>query len=92
MPIAIIGGAVAISIAMNLLKPAPLRAESPDIAVAVKTQILQRTQALLSVESQGTVLPRTSTSLTSEVSGRVLKLSSNFVVGGVFKTDDVCTE
>lgn len=89
LPIAIIGGAVAISIAMNLLKSAPLRAESPDIAVAVKTQILQRTQALLSVESQGTVLPRTSTSLTSEVSGRVLKLSSNFVVGGVFKTDDI---
>ena len=89
LPIAIIGGAVFISMAMNLLKPAPLKAEAPDTAVAVKTQILQRTQAILSVESQGTVLPRTSTSLTSEVSGRVLRLSPHFVVGGVFKANDV---
>jgi len=89
LPIAIIAGAVFISMAMNLLKPAPLKAESPDTAVAVKTQILQRTQAILSVESQGTVLPRTSTSLTSEVSGRVLRLSPHFVVGGVFKANDV---
>ena len=89
MPIAIIGGAVIISIAMNLLKPAPLKAESPDTAVAVKTQILQRTQAKLLVESQGTVLPRTRTSLTSEVSGTVLEVSPHFVVGGVFKTGDL---
>ena len=89
LPIAIIGGAVFISMAMNLLKPAPLKAEAPDTAVAVKTQVLQRTQAILSVESQGTVLPRTSTSLTSEVSGRVLRLSPHFVVGGVFKANDV---
>ncbi|MDC0004656.1 efflux RND transporter periplasmic adaptor subunit, partial [Porticoccaceae bacterium] len=75
--------------AMNLFKPAPLMAETPDTALAVKTQILQRTQATLSVESQGTVLPRTSTSLTSEVSGRVLRLSPHFVVGGVFKANDV---
>jgi RND family efflux transporter MFP subunit len=89
LPIAIIGGAVVISIAMNLLKPAPLKAESQDTAVAVKTQILHRTQAKLLVESQGTVLPRTSTSLTSEVSGTVLEVSPHFVVGGVFKADDL---
>ena len=89
MPIAIIGGAVFISIAMNLLKPAPLKAESPDTAVAVKTQILQRTQAKLLVESQGTVLPRTRTSLTSEVSGTVLEVSPHFVVGGFFKAGDL---
>ena len=89
LPIAIISGAVIISIAMNLLRPAPLKADIPDTAVAVKTQILQRTQAVLSVKSQGTVLPRTSTSLTSEVSGRVLGLSPHFVVGGVFNADDV---
>lgn len=89
LPIAIIGGAVIISIAMNLLKPAPLKAESPDTAVAVKTQILQRTQAKLLVESQGTVLPRTRTSLTSEVSGTVLDVSPHFVVGGFFKAGDL---
>lgn len=89
LPIAIIGGAVIISIAMNLLKPEPLKAESPDTAVAVKTKILERTQAKLLVESQGTVVPRTRTSLTSEVSGTVLNVSPQFVVGGVFNTGDL---
>jgi RND family efflux transporter MFP subunit len=89
LPVAIIGAAVVISIAMNLLKPPPLKAESPDTAVAVKTKILQRTQAKLLVESQGTVVPRTVTSLTSEVSGTVLKVSPHFVVGGFFKAGDL---
>ena len=47
---------------------------------------------MLSVESQGTVEPRTSSLLTSEVSGRVLKVSPQFVVGGVFKAGDVLLE
>lgn len=92
LPIAIVGAAVVISIAMNLLKPAPVKAEAPDTAVAVKTLILQRTQAVLSVESQGAVAPRTSTSLVSEVSGRVLKVSPKFVVGGTFNQGDLLLE
>ena len=92
LPIAIIGAAVIISIAMNLLKPAPVKAEAPDTAVAVKTLILQRTQAVLSVESQGTVTARTRTSLISEVAGRVLKVSANFVVGGTFNKGDLLLE
>ena len=92
LPIAIVGAAVVISIAMNLLKPAPVKAEAPDTAVAVKTLILQRTQAVLSVESQGTVAARTRTSLVSEVSGRVLKVSPHFVVGGTFNKGDLLLE
>jgi RND family efflux transporter MFP subunit len=92
LPIAIVGAAVVISIAMNLLKPAPVQAEAPDTAVAVKTLILQRTQAVLSVESQGTVAARTRTSLVSEVSGRVLKVSPHFVVGGTFNKGDLLLE
>ena len=92
LPIAIIGAAVIISIAMNLLKPAPVKAEAPDTAVAVKTLILQRSQAVLSVEAQGTVTARTRTSLISEVAGRVLKVSANFVVGGTFNKGDLLLE
>jgi len=77
---------------MNLLKPAPLKADSVNASIAVKTQILQSRRAVLSVESQGTVEPRTSSLLTSEVSGRVLKVSPQFVVGGVFKAGDVLLE
>ena len=89
MPVAIIGAAVVISIAMNLLKPPPLKAESPDTALVVKTQLLQAAGANLSVQSQGTVLPRTRTLLTSEVSGTVLHVSPQFVVGGTFKAGDL---
>ncbi|MDB9805566.1 hypothetical protein OAD32_05955 [Porticoccaceae bacterium] len=66
LPIAIVGAAVVISIAMNLLKPAPVKAEAPDTAIAVKTLILQRTQAVLSIESQGTVAACARTSLLSK--------------------------
>jgi len=89
LPVAIIGAAVVISIAMNLLKPPPLKAESPDTALVVKTQLLQAADANLSVQSQGTVLPRTRTLLTSEVSGTVLHVSPQFVVGGTFKAGDL---
>ena len=66
LPIAIVGAAVVISVAMNLLKPAPVKAEAPDTAVAVKTLMLQRTQAVLSIESQGTVAACARTSLLSK--------------------------
>lgn len=89
LPIAIIGVAVVISIVMNLLKPPPIKAESPDTAMVVKTQILNLTEAVLSVESQGTVLPRTHTSLVSGVSGTVLQVSPQFVVGGTFKAGEL---
>ena len=77
---------------MNLFKPAPVKAEAPDTAVAVKTVILHRAQAVLSIESQGTVAARTRTALISEVSGRVLKVSRNFVVGGTFNKGDLLLE
>jgi RND family efflux transporter MFP subunit len=89
LPVAIIGAAVVISIAMNLLKPPPLKAESPNTALVVKTQLLQAADANLAVQSQGTVLPRTRTLLTSEVSGTVLQVSPQFVVGGTFKAGDL---
>jgi multidrug efflux system membrane fusion protein len=92
LPIAIVGAAVVIAIAMNLLKPAPVKAEAPDTAVAVKTVMLHRAQAVLSIESQGTVAARTRTALISEVSGRVLKVSRNFVVGGTFNKGDLLLE
>ena len=66
LPIAIVGAAVVISIAMNLLKPAPVKAEAPDTAIAVKTLILQRTQAVLSIESHCTVAACARTSLLSK--------------------------
>lgn len=89
LPLAIIAGAVLLSMLMFMLKPAPPKLESPDTALAVETMVLEKITAQLKIQSQGTVLPRTSTSLISEVSGAVLEVSPQFVVGGVFQAGDV---
>ena len=89
LPLAIIAGAVLLSMLMFMLKPAPPKLESPDTALAVETMVLEKITAQLKIQSQGTVLPRTSTSLISEVSGAVLGVSPQFVVGGVFQAGDV---
>lgn len=89
LPIAILVVAVIISMAMGMLKPEPLKAASPDIALAVSTILAKTIKKQFLVHSQGTVSPRTQTSLISEVSGMVLEVSPDFVVGGVFKRNDI---
>ena len=89
LPVAVLGAAAAISIIITIMRPAPLKLETPDTAVAVKTLLLYAQSAKLLVESQGTVLPRTQTKLISEVSGAVLSLSPKFVVGGTFKAGEI---
>jgi multidrug efflux system membrane fusion protein len=89
LPFAIIASAIALSLIMFLLKPAPEKLISPETALAVETQMLEKTSAQLYIQSQGTVLPRTRTALISEVSGAVLEVSPEFVVGGVFQAGDV---
>jgi RND family efflux transporter MFP subunit len=89
LPIAVIAAASAISIIITIMRPAPLKLEAPDTAVAVKTLLLYAQSANLLVESQGTVLPRTQTKLISEVSGAVLSLSAKFVVGGTFEAGEI---
>lgn len=89
LPVAVIAAAAAISVIITIMRPAPLKLEAPDTAVAVKTLLLYAQSANLLVESQGTVLPRTQTKLISEVSGAVLSLSPKFVVGGTFEAGEI---
>ena len=89
LPLGVLVAAAVVSVAITLARPAPLKLESPDTAVVVKTMLLNSQSAELHVESQGTVVPRTRTKLISEVSGAVLSVSSQFVVGGTFKAGDV---
>ena len=89
VPVLLVLGAIMLAILMSALKPEPLKAEEPEAALAVKTQILNRTEVTLSVESQGTVRPRTRTTLISEVSGTVLEVSDYFIVGGSFDVGDI---
>ena len=89
LPLGVLVAAAVVSVAITLARPAPLKLESPDTAVVVKTMLLNSQSADLHVESQGTVVPRTRTKLISEVSGAVLSVSPQFVVGGTFKAGDV---
>jgi RND family efflux transporter MFP subunit len=88
-PVLLILGALIVVVLMDVFKSEPIKAEVPDAALAVKTQVLNATEVTLSVESQGTVRARTQTTLISEVSGTVLEVSDQFIVGGTFKKGDV---
>ena len=89
VPILLVLGAIAVAILMSVFKPEPVKDEVPEAALAVKTQIINRSDVTLSVESQGTVQPRTRTTLISEVSGIVLEVSDSFIVGGSFEAGDI---
>ncbi len=88
-PVLLVLGALLVVFLMDMFKAQPTKAEVPEAALAVKTQILNRTEVTLSVDSQGTVRPRTRTTLISEVSGTVLEVSDQFIVGGTFKQGDI---
>jgi multidrug efflux system membrane fusion protein len=88
-PVLLVLGALLVVFLMDMFKAQPTKAEVPEASLAVKTQILNRTEVTLSVDSQGTVRPRTRTMLISEVSGTVLEVSDQFIVGGTFKQGDI---
>ena len=62
-PVLLILGALIVVVLMDVFKSEPIKAEVPDAALAVKTQVLNATEVTLSVESQGTVRARTQTTL-----------------------------
>ena len=90
LPIAVLATAAAISMIITILRPAPLKLEAPDTAVAVKTLTVYAQSADLLVESQGTVLPRTSTQLISEVSGAVLTVSPQMWLAVPLRLETFC--
>ena len=85
----LVSAAILIAVLMNLFRSAPEKLTTPEAAIAVKTEILQKADVTLTVESQGTVRPRTRTVLTSEVSATLLELSDRFVVGAHFNKGDI---
>ena len=76
-PVLLVLGALIVVVLMDVLKSEPIKAEVPDAALAVKTQVLNPTEVTLSVESQGTVRARTRTTLISEVPAPFLRSQTN---------------
>ena len=87
--IGVVLAALFLAVMMNVLQPDAEKTSEPEAAIAVKTEIVNRAQLAMHVESQGIVAPRTRTRIISEVSGLVLDVADAFVVGGTFKTGDM---
>ena len=87
--IGVVLAALFLAVMMNVLQPDAEKTSEPEAAIAVKTEIVNRAQLAMHVESQGIVAPRTRTRIVSEVSGLVLDVADAFVVGGTFKAGDM---
>lgn len=88
LAIVILIGSIAIGFYMNSLRGAPPKVPAPEPAIAVKTQKLYKRDVELSIITHGTVQPSTRTTLISEVTGTVVRISDQFVVGGIFVKGD----
>ena len=87
--IGVVLSALFLAVMMNVLQPDAEKTSEPEAAIAVKTEIVNRAELAMHVESQGIVAPRTRTRIISEVSGLVLDVADAFVVGGTFKAGDM---
>ena len=87
--IGVVLAALFLAVMMNVLQPDAEKTSEPKAAIAVKTEIVNRAQLAMHVESQGIVAPRTRTRIISEVSGLVLDVADAFVVGGTFKAGEM---
>jgi RND family efflux transporter MFP subunit len=85
----IILAAIAVSVAMVQMKPAPPKKERVDLDPLVEVLVLETMTANFEVTSQGTVMPRTETVLSAEVSGTITRISPKFVAGGLFDANEV---
>ena len=80
---------VAIAVILSTIKPEPPKKDSENLDMLVDVLTLEQTSEDFTVRSQGTVQPRTQTVLSAEVSGSIVRISPNFVAGGVFKKGEV---
>ena len=87
--IGVVLAALFLAVMMNVLQPDAEKTSEPEAAIAVKTEIVNRAQLAMHVESQGIGAPRTRTRIISEVSGLVLDVADAFVVGGTFKAGEM---
>ena len=89
LPIIILIGSIAATVALVSNKAQPVQEELTEATLLVEVIQPQYQDAYISVSSQGSVEPRTRTNIVSEVSGRVIEVSSAFVAGGFFRNGDV---
>lgn len=89
LPIAFVGVAIVISMAMIQSRPQAMVQQVSQPAILVTVSTAERRPVTFVVRSQGTVTPRTQTTLVSEVSGQIVEVAPAFVSGGFFSRGDV---
>jgi RND family efflux transporter MFP subunit len=89
VPIAILGGALALAALLFLTVRGPEREAPEKIAPLVETQVVELKPFRFVVRGHGTVTPRTESELVAQVAGEAVWLAPSMVPGGFFQQDDV---
>jgi RND family efflux transporter MFP subunit len=88
-PMAVIGLAILISIALFSTKPR-LEPKTIEVSLPSVSIITAKTEQLtLTVNAQGSVVPRTESNIIPEVNGRITWISPAFVVGGYIEEGEI---
>src|SRR5210317_289233 len=92
LPIIFIAVAVIFTTVLVILKSKPEQEEISRILPRVEVKTIRSEALVLTIESQGTVMPRTETVLTAEVSGVVESISPKLLTGSFFQKGDILLE
>jgi RND family efflux transporter MFP subunit len=88
-PILVLAVGIGLFALLKAAAPAPETEETRARPVTVYTQVVERADTVLSVQTQGEVRARTGIELTTQVSGRVISASNEYIEGGRFDADTV---
>ena len=88
-PLLVIGLGIGTVMLLSSTAPEPETDEAPPRPVTVYTHLAERSDATLSVQTQGEVRARTMINLTAQVNGRVVSVSPEYLEGGSFNADTV---
>lgn len=88
-PVVVLGLGIAAVMLLSSTAPAPETEEAAVRPVTVYTHLAERSDATLSVRTQGEVRARTMINLTAQVSGRIESVSPEYLEGGAFDSDTV---
>lgn len=88
-PILVLAGGIGLFALLKAAAPEPETEETRARPVTVYTQVVERADTVLSVQTQGEVRARTGIELTAQVSGRVISASNEYIEGGRFDADTV---
>lgn len=88
-PVLVLALGIGLFVLLSATAPQPESEDSGARPVTVYTHVAERSDTVLSVETQGEVRARTNIDLTAQVAGRVVSVSQEYVEGGRFDSETV---